>query len=222
MKPILIIVALSAILFLASVIINNTSIGSGPGDPPEEDAPLVEPVEEPDFEPEMSADDVYDASVYARIRSTNFFGSAVIFGMEIKAHPMIEGEEFPTITHEGIQNEMNIYAMVRLRGASAPRNVMNDGFRLLRGDIRARPHVETEREESRFDEIMAYVRSIRAISSAFILKNIAVEETVHGKQFVADVFYVVGGMERNLFDDLFNDGFVVNDEFGADFGKRIP
>ena len=177
-------------------------LASGPGDPPtDNDTPT--PVPTP-----VTTSDVWDGAVYARIRSANFIEEKLILGMEIKVFPTKEGEDFPSVSHEDFQNEINIHAMVRLRSALSPENVMTDGIRLKPPSARRDTHLNIENTERKFDDLITRINAIRDISDTFILKNVATEADEYGKRFVADIFFRTGGMEVNLFDNLFTDGLI--------------
>ena len=155
--------------------------------------------------------------VYARVLYRDDLINPIRYFMEIK----IRDSSFPTIKSEGIESEMNIHALVRIRGVYAPSE--------LQMRNRSRPHVFVDRERERFNETMTQIWKLLSSSEYLILRNVNVDKKIPAAEsmtehrgFVADIYYVTGGVQRNLRDDLIADGYAVSNDFTADFGMRLP
>ena len=201
----------------------NTNYGYNPAiasAPPEEDVPeeaevpAVEPEPEPEPEVIEIPDVGWDGEVYGHVHRVliNEEGDLLFF-MEIKVDPSIHGKGFPSIRHENIQSQMDIYAIVELNGASSPRALMMEN--------RGRSRFRIENEVKRFKEMIAHVESIVAMSETFILTNVTAD--IERKRFVADVAYVVAEQKHDLYESLFVDGFITSDnDANVDWGRRRP
>ena len=175
--------------------------------------------EDPDKPVRSKIDRHDEASTYARVLYRDDLINATRYFLEIKVPP---DREFPAIASDNIQSETNIHALVRLRGVYAPR--------ASQMKHRYRPHIKVERERHRFNEAMTQVWKLLSSSEYLVLRNVQidddppeyVESMTEYPGFLADIYYVVGEVERNLAEDLIMDGYAVGNEFAANFGSRIP
>ena len=193
-----VLVCLFAYTYLVPV---NTLYGSG-----DDDLKLVPPKEVVDT----------GGDAYARILYRDDLINPFRYLLEIKIP-----SEFPSIQSKGIQSEMNIHALVRLRGVYSAREKQMVG--------RFRPHIKIERERSRYNASMTQIWKLLSSAEYLILRNIEVDKDIPYSEshteypgFTADVYYVVGEVERNLANDLLADGYLIADTHAADMGSRLP
>lgn len=164
----------------------------------------------------VESDVSFHQHIYARILYRDDLINPTRYFLEIKAP-----DNFPSIDSDNIESEMNLHALVRLRGVHAPR--------ALQMKNRLRPHVKVERERKRFDAAMTHVWKLLSSAEYLILRNVTTDENSPDtdamsmyRGFVADVYYVVGEVERSLKDDLMAGGYVSDAQWAIDFGDRLP
>ena len=175
--------------------------------------------EEPDKPTRPKIDRHDEAGTYARVRYQYHVINPTRYFMEIK---LADDRTFAGLKSEDIVAETNIHALVRLRGVYAGRGLLMEN--------RYRPHIKVEREQARYNAAMQQVWKLLSSSEYLILRNVEVDKDVpeyhetmtEHPGIVADIYYVVGEVERNLAEDLIMDGYAVDNEFTADFGSRIP
>jgi len=201
-----------ALLLLASMWFSDSSDdGSAPfpGDEPDEPDAAVR--ENPPLRDISDQGRFYARCLYRdHIDGDRFF-------LEIKSVARL-AQQFPGVVSEGFEAESNHHAWVKLRGVYAPRKSIERN--------RHRPHIEVEREQSRYDELQSHVWRIFQSSHTLTLTNILVDTDLRTPEgyphFTANIYYRIGGVDRDLAADLIADGYVIDDTFVGDFGQRIP
>lgn len=126
----------------------------------------------------------------------------------LRAHP---NAKVPNI--EGGYATTDVYAKVRLRGVSTPRNLQN-------ADDRHRPHIWLERERERWNQAMQYVWSIVQPNKTFRVGNFKVLDS--DELLEADIEFLLGGMWINLASAMINDEIArtPQEDFEWDWGSR--
>lgn len=149
-----------------------------------------------------SADDVSDKKYFARCLYRNHVDGA-IYILEVKRIRMVGGKEI----------EQNSHEQVRLKGVYAPRA---SNFR-----HRARPHIEVEREQQRFSMLEEQTWRLFQSSETLILSEMELDPQ-DATRYVAKIEYRIGAVDRNLAADLIADGYLVDDVYARDLGRRLP
>ena len=192
------------------VLIVIASLGSGPGEDPY--APYADAPPPGMFPTQITVSEQYEnGKHYARCLYRDYIKGAV-FLLEVKNIARIN-QELPGITSEGIEVEQNNHVWVRLRGVAAPR--------ISTDDNRNRPHAEVELEQGRYNDLQDQTWRLFQSSWTLVLSNIEVDPE-NDKRWLADIYYQVGGVDRDLAADMIADGFMIESGFARSFGQRIP
>ena len=191
-----------------SVLVSQSVIGGEPGDMEHPPEILDEPPKDmfPEVEPRDNVEKHYARCLYRDHIDGN------LLMLEIKNIASI-GQSLPLVNSEGIEKEMNNHVWVRIRGIYVPNKSVNNN--------RNRPHRTVELEQERFNLYQGQVWRLIESSWALVLSNIEVDSQ-DGSRYVADVYYQVGGVDRDLAADLIADGYAMDDTYAYDFGRRIP
>ena len=166
----------------------------------------------PDVEdaPQLFEGDTFSVH-YARCKYQSHIEGSRYF-LEIK-NIAREGQSLPSIDSTGIEGEMNIMAWVRLRGVSPPRPSLLTN--------RNRPHEHVEREQERLALLEKQTWLLFQASETIIVSNIVVDsKTTNG--FLADIQLRFGATDLDLAETLMSGGYIFDDVYSRDYGRRLP
>ena len=162
-----------------------------------------------DSEDPISTDDEPKKGwVYGKIEYQHDVLTPREYFMLLRAHP---NAKVPKI--EGGYATTDVFAKVRLRGVSTPRDLQN-------AENRHRPHIYLERERARWDKAMVYVWNVIQTNRTCRVGNFKVLKA--DEVLEADIECLLGGMWINLATTMINDEIArtPQDEFEWDWGSR--